>query len=214
MSLTGHRNCRAPKKDTFKSQPGAWEGFHRSVDNLPGAGTTEKFAYGQIYAAEGGNAVDARTKASSGITRQTLLDARTAGAVPGLDKVQSPQDLTADQRAGIMRWYFDDILRKSGGSAALEEFTDAGAAAALADTLYEHGRSGEATLLQQAVNMTDPKRGLPEDDKMGPGTFEAFKALANDPATRDALLKNLAEARNKATNGAEKDRMEHFQFPR
>lgn len=45
------------KKDVLDRQPGAWETFNGSVNKLPGATDTEKFVYGQLFAAEGGNDV-------------------------------------------------------------------------------------------------------------------------------------------------------------
>ncbi|CCG42730.1 hypothetical protein [Magnetospirillum molischianum] len=198
------------KKDTFKSQPGAWVGFNTSVGKLPGAGDNEKFVYGQIYAAEGGNAVDPASGASSGITRQTLIDAQNAGAVPGLDKVRQPKDLTADQRAGIMRWYFDNSLRKVGGSAALETVGDPQTAAALADTLYRHGSTGGANLIRAAISGVDGNADIQKSGSVDSATFSAVTKLAANPESRDKLLNKLADLRDAATHGYEADRIDHY----
>ncbi len=76
------------KSGEFAAQPGAWTGFNQAVAGLPNASPTEKFAYGQIYAAEGGNIKDPRGSASSGIVQKTLDNARSR--VPGQDP-QRPQ---------------------------------------------------------------------------------------------------------------------------
>ncbi|MEW5994121.1 MAG: hypothetical protein AB1744_06970, partial [Candidatus Zixiibacteriota bacterium] len=96
----------------------------------PDASDAERFAYGQIFAAEGGVAKDPTSSASGGILQATLDDARKR--VPGLEGANTPSDLTLDQRAAVMRDYFDQSLRTAGGSKALENIGDRNSAAALA----------------------------------------------------------------------------------
>lgn len=177
---------------------------------MPGVSDTEKFVYGQIYAAEGGDQVDSKSQASSGITPQTLEDARKVGAIPGLDKVQSPGELNAEQRAGVMRWYFDKTLARAGGSAALDKINDRLAAANLADTLFRHGSSGGATLIQKAINDVNGNNKLKVDGGMGPDTLKAYTDLLAKPETRNKLLNKLAKLRDEETGGKEKARMDHY----
>lgn len=198
------------KKDTLNAQGDAWKSFNASIGKLSGVSDNERFVYGQIFAAEGGNAVDPNSGASSGVTKQTLEDARNAGAVPGLDKVKSPGDLTADQRAGIMRWYFDKTMEKAGGSAALDKIGDKLAAGALADSLYRHGSSGGTKLIQDAINRVNGNKDLKVDGGMGKDTFDAYSKLVSNPEARDKLLNTLADLRDTATQGKEKDRMDHY----
>jgi hypothetical protein len=198
------------KKDTLGAQGDAWKNFNNAIGKLSGVSDNERFVYGQIFAAEGGNAVDPSSGASSGITKQTLEDARNAGAVPGLDKVKSPGDLNADQRAGIMRWYFDKTMEKAGGSAALDKIGDKLAAGALADSLYRHGSNGGTKLIQRAINQVNGNSDLKVDGGMGNDTLNAYNKLVTNPETRDKLLETLAELRNSATNGQERDRMDHY----
>lgn len=198
------------KKDTLNAQGDAWKNFNTAVGKLSGVSDNEKFVYGQIYAAEGGDHIDPNSNASSGITPQTLEDARKAGAVPGLDKVQNPGDLSTDQRAGVMRWYFDKTMARAGGSAALDKINDKLAAGALADTLYRHGSSGGATLIQKAINRVNGNQNLKVDGGMGNDTLKAYSDLLSKPETRNKLLNELAEMRDRATEGKETARMDHY----
>lgn len=197
------------KKDVFKGQPGAWESFNKSVDGL-GVSDTEKFVYGQVYAAEGGNAVDGKSQASSGILPSTLEAAKASGKIPGLDKVPAPKDLSPDQRAAVMKWYFDGALRTVGGSQMLDWVGDRTAAGALADTLYRHGGAGGTRLIQKAINSVNRDTSVSEDGKMGPQTFNEFQRLVNDPKTREDLWDKLADLRDIQNGGDETDRTGHY----
>lgn len=198
------------KKDTLSAQGDAWTKFNDAVGKLPGISDNERFIYGQLFAAEGGNAIDPNSGASSGITKQTLEDARAANVVPGLAKVKSPSTLNADQRAGIMRWYFDTWMAQAGGHAALDKIDDQLAAGALADTMYRHGNSAGTKLIQQAINQVNGNKALAVDGGMGMETLAAYTNLLSAPESRNQLLHKLADLRDTATEGKESARINHY----
>jgi hypothetical protein len=95
------------------------------------------------------------------------------------------------------RAYFDlgYSLGPIGGAAALEAMQDIGAATALADALFRHGATGGAEILRKAINEIDPGR-VPENGRMDQALFDAYVALAADPATRPALGVAVTAFRN------------------
>ena len=200
------------KSGDFAAQPGAWAGFNQAVAGLPNASPTETFAYGQIYAAEGGNIKDKDGSASSGILQKTLDDARSR--VPGLENARTPSDLSPAQRAAIYRDYLDQALHGVGGHQALDRIGNIKAATALADTVFRFGTGGGARIVQQAINEIAPGTIKAIDGKMGPETLTAFTRLASNPSTLARLLDEISRTRTRETRGAERDRNDHFRFPR
>ncbi|ARJ64899.1 hypothetical protein WV31_04020 [Magnetospirillum sp. ME-1] len=202
------------KAEVFANQPGAWRGFTGAVAGLPEVGDAEAFSYGEIFAAEGGIAVDptSRYKTSSGITIGTLRDAMAG--VPGLEGIATPNLLTLPQRAAIYRDYFDRALRGvDGGHRALEAIGNPFAASALADTLFRFGPKGGTEMIQRALDQVMPGVvGL--DGRMGPGTFGVYREFATNPATRGQLLDALQRIRSKKLDGLEEDRNQHFRYLR
>ena len=206
-------NAQTPpawRAEVFRNQPGAWAGFNAAVRQLPQASETENFVYGQIYAAEGGNARDPRGSASSGILQRTLDHARAR--VPGLDGANTPSDLNAQQRAAIYRDYFDQAMRTVGGHEALNRVDNREAAAALADVLFRFGPGDGARIIQQAIESVAPGSIASIDGRMGPATLSAFNALVADAASLRALLDAIAVFRNQRTGDQEQDRNGHFRF--
>ncbi|TAN65370.1 MAG: hypothetical protein EPN20_07665 [Magnetospirillum sp.] len=199
------------KASVFAGQPGAWQGFNTAVTGLPEPGDAEAFSYGEIFAAEGGVAVDRKTFASSGIMPATLDALR--GRIPGLGGGIAPANLTYGQRAAFYRAYFDDALRSVGGHRALEAAGNPFAASALADTLFRFGASGGTRLLQSAMDKVMPG-GVGIDGRMGPGTFGVFREFASDPARRGPLLEALYNVRKSQLSGREEDRNQHFRYLR
>lgn len=130
-----------------------------------------------------------------------------------------PNQLSIPERAAVYRHYFDDVLastaRSTGaasGSRVLDKVGNAGAAAALDDTLFRHGRAGGARLIQRAVNSTAGAGTVTEDGKMGPATFEAFRRLVQDGESRTRLLDRLATLRKETGEPGEAARFDHFRF--
>lgn len=103
-----------------------------------------------------------------------------------------------------------EIMEKAGGSAALDKIDDKLAAGALADSLYRHGSSGGTKLVQTAINQVNGNENLKVDGGMGKDTLDAYSKLVSNPETRDKLLNTLADLRDAATQGNEKDRMDHY----
>lgn len=199
----------AYKAGIFAKQPGAWEGFNKAVGNLPKVSSAEKFAYGQIFAAEGGNIKDPAGSAVAGILQKTLDDAR--GRVPGLSNARTPGDLRPDQQAALYRDYLNQALAQAGGYQALNGIGSDYAAAVLADTLFRFGPSGGASIIQSAINSVAPG-SVQVGGGMGPQTMAVYIQLAANPATLWQLLKAIGDERDLKLKGKEADRNDQFRF--
>lgn len=211
LETGGSPEVPAWKADVFAGQPGAWQGFTGAVAGLPEVGGAEAFSYGEIFAAEGGVAVDRKSFASSGIMPLTLEALR--GRIPGLGGgIIAPADLTYGQRAAFYRAYLDDALHGvDSGHRALEAVGNPFAASALADTLFRFGPTGGTKLIQNALNKVIPGvTGI--DGRMGPGTFGVYREFAANPTTRGSLLDALYSARHDLLDGREEDRNQHFRY--
>jgi hypothetical protein len=193
--------------------------FDGAIGNLDGVTDTERFAYKEIFDAEGDILTDEKTGASSGITRKTLREAQKK--VPELAGLKDPTDLTINQRAAFYRWYFDDALKGVGGHAALDEVGGKDTAAAVADTLFRHGQDVGSRAVQEAVNDVIDK--LPEerrrelgldhvdvDGVIGSRTFSAIQTIVgngSDAGFRHALsLRRLEPAVQDKVNEAEQEK--------
>lgn len=205
------------RSSVLAGQPGAWDSFHRAVQDLDGGSDAERFAYPAIFAAEGGARRDPTSSAASGILQATLDRARERGvaALADLKDGAEPRDLTLRQRAAVYRDYFDDALAPVGGRAALDALGNRHAAAALADTLFRHGPGRGTELIQKTNNHLFRQYGMPEireDRIMGYGTFEPIRYFAADEKLRDRWLDILGETRLRHLDGREVDRINWFQF--
>ncbi len=197
-----------------------WDEFNQAVADLPGITPTEQYVYAKIFAGEGGAGNDPNSSASSGILRQALRDAQAAN-VPGLDGVANPRDLTIEQRTILYQFYTDRAFHTVGGGAALDTIPDPQTAAAVADTLFRHGNSGGAGIVQKSIN--DVIGGLPADERqrlgvssvdldgaMGPETFDTARKL-DQSGYGPALRGKIADNRLKLTkNPNEKSRFDDF----
>lgn len=220
-----YRADEAREEDDGLSQP-KWRAWSASIDRLPNASATEKRTYQEIFAAEGGLDKqladdDVTILAVSGIERAAFDRAVADGIVPPLEENQTLENLTSDQRAAIYRHYFDDTLRTVDRSVAghrvLDRLGSKEAAAAFADSVFSHGRSGGAKVIQEAVNRVYDKEALEPDGAMGPKTFEAFRQLAVDPEKKPVLLEALADVRKTTTQYKKnpdgwEPRINHFRF--
>ena len=177
---------------------------------------TEKRAYMEVFAAEGGDSIDPVNGASSGITNRTLDEGINEKWVKGIQKGRKAKDLSYDERAGFYRDYFDFAMNRIGGSLAFAGMNDAEAASAIADTLIRHGRNGGGALIRKAINRV-ASTNLTERNSKGHGlpfnetVLPEFQKLIANPGTRRMFLDALADERIKSKPG-EALRFNHFRF--
>ncbi|MBF0247746.1 MAG: hypothetical protein HQL36_06695 [Alphaproteobacteria bacterium] len=183
----------ANKTDLFKGREKEWNDFY-SATGKTGSGPLERDAYMAVFGQEGGMQKDQEGSAASGITQGTLDDLIKRGKLSGIQAGTPPSSLTVDQRAQFYKAYFDEKLHSVGGSKALNGLPDRHSAQTLADTVYRQGHRGAAESIQKAANRVKPG-AISLDMRFGPQTFEAYKALASDPKTRDRFYQALAEER-------------------
>jgi hypothetical protein len=206
----------AYRRQAIGMETSNWNRWSQEIGRLPRLHSTEKRAYMDIFAAEGGNSYNSKGKAMSGI-KDTTLDGLIDGQyVKGFKKGTKSKTLTLDERAGIYRNYFDFALNMIGGSSAFGRFRDAEAASAVADTLFRNGRTGGGYMIRQAINKLAPGtlalRGatgkkLPFNET----ALAAFQKVIADPAKRQDFLNNLADIRIKDSPG-EAPRYNYFRF--
>jgi hypothetical protein len=148
---------------------------------------TKQNIYSRLFAAEGGLEPNDQSSAIGGMLPDTLRDLQRHSPDIGTDSISSL--FRAYDR------YFDDVLGSTakgiGGiqhpSDLLNRLPDRDMAAAVADTLFRHGRGKGAKLLQSTINATVDKlsREDPEleqlrldpDGRMGPQTYAAIERL-------------------------------------
>jgi peptidoglycan hydrolase-like protein with peptidoglycan-binding domain len=202
------------RRDVLQGQGRAWKKWNELVRQSPKSSPVEARAYGEIFAAEGGDRKDPSSSAASGITQGTLDELAGKGFVQGIKPGTPPRQLSLEQRAAVYRGYFGFALSAVGGSAALSRIGNADAAAALADTLFRHGRTGGASIIQKAINgVSTNTNKVKVAGPVGKETLDAYARLAVDPATRRALLDQLAQQRTAAVpKGQETERIDHFRF--
>ncbi|MGQ0663194.1 MAG: hypothetical protein ACT4P2_06325 [Pseudomonadota bacterium] len=199
-----------------------WDKFKGAVERDPGLTEAERFSFMETYGAEGGMAVDGSSGASSGITPALMEKAKTDGVIPA--GVEKPQDLSPEQRVAVYKWFFDTEIFQAlaGGGARLEDTQNHFTTAAVADTMFRHGRGEGARLIQRAINevvgsLRDVPTGQPVgvvrvDGVLGSRTFRAIVELSTGgygPQLRDAL----ADRRRHSQFGGERWRIDHFHFP-
>jgi hypothetical protein len=117
----------------------------------------------------------------------------------------------------------DAALHLVGGAAALDEFDSPYDAAAIEDTLFEHGATGGAAIIREAINAVigaTPSEqlallgitgSLDYTGRADAATFAVLQALMNGgygPELRDAL----ADKRDIALRSKERWRMDYFRF--
>ena len=204
------------RKKVIGDQGNAWRDWSASVKQLPSVSATEERAYMEIFAAEGGNQPDRSSSAMSGILQGTLNELLAKGFVKGVKPGVTPKQLPIQKRVEVYRGYLDFALKDAGGSAALRQIDNPEAAAALADTLFMHGRGGGGRLIQNAVNDIIPKR-VQADGVVGIKTIEAYKSLVADPNQHQMLLDALARQRRDTVKNdpdfkGKEIRINHFRF--
>ena len=204
------------KKDYFKNQPKSWPTWTQLIGSLPNLHSSEKRAYMEIFAAEGGDRLDTESGAMSGITKTTIDRAIDKVHVKGIKSGTEPKTLSLEARSRLYRAYFDHAFDRIGGSRAFGLISDAEAASAVADTLFRHGRNGGGALIRKAINAVVPgslaervssKLGLPFNET----ALSEFQRTIADPANRRKFLEALADERIKVAPN-EADRFNHFRF--
>jgi lysozyme family protein len=206
---------------------GDWATFLGAL-NASGLSPDRQYVYSEIFAAEGGFAVNPQDGTVAGITQATLdaakaaTDANGNPRYPDLAGVATPGDLTPQQIVAVYSAYFDQVLHTVGGAAALDAIGDPQTAAAFADTLFRHGPTGGTEIIQQAIRdvsggMTEAEQqglglgsanGEP-DGRMGPQTLGAVEALVQG-GYADQLRNAIAHGRLGSPYGNEKARINHF----
>ncbi len=206
----------AYRKDVISGQGTRWTEWSNATRSLPAATHNEQRTYAEIYAAEGGDDIDRSSGAMSGITPSTLDELIEKGFIKGISKGTPPTAIPLDQRAEIYRAYFDFALNRAGGSTALSRIPDADTAAALGDTLFRHGRTGGAKIIQNAINSVSAG-SVAVSGPVGPNTMGAFIRIAADPNKTGRLLDAIGNERAKAVRGTRNEhgelkRIDHFRF--
>jgi len=201
-----------------------WKIFNQAGHALPGSGKNERDVYASIYADEGGDRVNLVNGSSSGITKATLEGLRKNNRLPNIPADATPETLATDDKPGIMRAYFDDVLQKAGGHKAFEGLAP-DAAKALGSTLYVHGGPEGTLAIQAAIRATKGENEAQiedknlDDGKFGNDTLKAFKSITADPGRRAAFLDALAAERTRLRTDAngnlsrgEKEMIERHRF--
>jgi hypothetical protein len=206
----------AYRQSVLKQQRNVWPRWSQAVRSLPSGSPNEQRAYAEIFAAEGGNEVDRFSNAASGITPATLDELIDRGLVKGIGKGTPPKTIRLDRRPEIYRAYFNFALDRAGGSTTLSRIPDADAAAALADTLFRHGRTGGAKILQNAINSVNPG-AVSVSGPAGPETLREFIGIASDQKKVARLLDAIGNERARAVRGTRNEkgemiRIDHFRF--
>jgi hypothetical protein len=215
-------------KQEFVHEP-EWISFNNTVAALPGITPTQQFVFSENFATEGGITPDDKVPSGhdptvSGITDDTLRAAKKAG-VPGLKGVSKPEDLNDKQRAAIYQYYYDHVLGRVGGRAALDAIRDKYTAAAIGDTLFRHGEGGGPQLVRGALK--DVYHSIPEHERkqlglgadldleeetgrLGPRSFDTLQKLVKGGYAqkfRDALADKRQEEKPRETK-----RNDNFRF--
>jgi len=214
---------------------GAMENFRDALkQELADASLVESLAHQLAYAWEGGEIakhVGTEDEVIGGVTVTTV---ERLGDELGMDFAVSgtpPTELSLAQRVQAYRGHQEDILartarsfseeegREIAGRELLDRVGDPFAAIALSDTLFRHGLAEGPLVLQRAINDVQRNVGRPPeelvevDGGMGRETFDAYARLAQDPATRDKLLDQVAKWRKiEKDSGGDIDRAEFFRF--
>lgn len=185
-------NQPIPEWKSERLEPTHWAVWADALDRAPEIGPVQRAVYLEIFAAEGGFEPDGATVA--GIATTSVPDIAPAIGVP---RDTPPAELTVAQLVDSYRAYFDlgYSLGPIGGAATLEAMQDIGAATVLADALFREGATGGAEILRTAINTIDPGR-VPEGGRVDQALFDAYVALAADPATRPALGVAVTAVRN------------------
>ena len=133
-----------------------WNAWSQLIGRLPRLHSTEKRAYMEVFAAEGGDSVNTSNGAKSGITNATLDELIHRKFVKGIKRGTKAASLSLGERARIYRDYFDFAMNELGGSSAFGRINNAEAASAVADTLFRNGRTGGGQMIREAINKIAP----------------------------------------------------------
>lgn len=200
----------AYKRFVFRPRLHEWTQWTRAVRALPSTTVAEERVYLEIYAAEGGLQKDPNSSAFAGILQKTLDEMVGKPPLSHIKRGTSVQALRQEHRAQVYRTYFDTRLDHASGHRTFEKLRDNEAAAALADTLFVHGKAGGAKIIQRAINSLSANK-VSIDDAVGTQTIGAFNALLNNSSSRRSLLDAVADERMKLRPDL-KERIDHFRF--
>ena len=204
------------KKDLFPSSEKTWSNWSNHVRDLPSVSENEARAYAEILAAEGGEAHDPRTRnVASGITPGALAvkEVRDELMAAGVDISKGPRGIPVEDRPKVYRAYMNYALNRVGGVRALDSLASDEASAAIADTLFRHGRTGGAKIIVTAINDIRPGSLPPDGTVVGPATLPILQKMARNPGDRAKLLDAIAAQRTLRVNDRnEQARFDHFRF--
>ncbi|MGQ0664773.1 MAG: hypothetical protein ACT4P2_14575 [Pseudomonadota bacterium] len=172
--------------------PADWDKLKEALEASYALSPTERFAYAETLAAEGGLKVDSNG-ASSGITRSTLRDAQESRRIPEIRGVGTPADLTPAQRLLVYKWYFDtQALKEVGGSARLVEIGNPFTAAAIADVLFREGGARGAGFIRNAIQKV--VRNLSESERLARGLRDKISEIGVMKRDSFAAIVELSRA--------------------
>ena len=204
------------KKDLFPSSDESWRNWSNHVRDLPGVSENEARAYAEIFAAEGGLGLDPRTRnVASGITPGVLAvkEVRKELEAAGVDISRGPRGIPVEDRPKVYRAYMNYALNRAGGVRALDSLASGETSAAVADTLFRHGRTGGAKIIVTAINDIRPGSLPPDGSVVGPATLPILQKMAQNPGDRAKLLDAIAAQRRlRVRNPNERARFDHFRF--
>lgn len=205
------------KEDLIKNDPTSWKAYNSGADN--GQTTPrQRRIQGNTFALEGlmRNTDNTTPGGFVEATRTDLMNlagksdseldayparrrARDAFTSTGFKNHGDFYKATPQQIAALHRAYYDDVLATVGGMDVFDSIDDDNAASAFADTMFVHGRSKGAKILQQALNAHRAELGerimLDEDGEIGPDTVKEYRHLIGTKENKQRLMQLLAEKR-------------------
>jgi len=228
-------NLPLEKRDLFKGRIPEWNAYEEAVSGLetqpnnPDASKqkitpNEVFAIMQTHAYEGGLRKDKSSTAYGGILQETLDEAKRSGTIEGLDKVETPTDLTPTQHAAVMHYYLNDAFGRIDGAKVLQDMPNKEVAAAVSDTLVRYGKNGGAQIIRDAItdrmkekNMEIPDYYKDAQGRFGPAPLNDLKSLLKDNKEVGQFLEKLQDQRDKRVDDSpnkagEMNRNRHFRF--
>lgn len=207
----------------YKNDLRPWNAYRDGVTKIKDITSNEIFSFMQTHAFEGGQ--NSESTANSGILEQTLDQAKQSGEVKGLENAKNPADLTAAQKALVMRYYLNHAMQRIDGSKVLQDLPNREMAAALSDTLVRFGPYGGADMIRAALvkRMKQNGKAVPPDyetakeSRLGPHPFADLQELLKNKKEIGPFLEELKEQRDKKVAGTknengERKRNKHFRF--
>ena len=206
-------------------RPEHWREIKREIERRGDLSESERFAYSETFAAEGGLGID-KSGAASGIHPDTYSRMRQRamqrGDVPDHLTPDHPSKLTTEQRVAFYKHYYDtEALHRAGGSAALNRIPDPYTASAVGDTVFRHGGGDDGNLVRDAANDVINSLGPRERAALGlehlngkgvlkPDDMRAIETIAGGEHSR--TFRNRLSQRRINAKPKEPGRADHFRY--